>query len=151
MVKKIIGFAVLDKEEERVVCTQPGDDSYIWQKGWPWLLCLSHWPPQKTHVGSWTGTSLFLMTPKKRSLGLLEGIRHWRRRANSQLAQEKVLSIINCCGLVAQSCLTLCDLVDSSLPSSSVHGILQARRLEWVAIPFSRISSQPRGLNQDLP
>ena len=35
---------------------------------------------------------------------------------------------------VAQSCPTLCDLMDCSLPSSSVHGILQARILEWVAI-----------------
>ena len=46
--------------------------------------------------------------------------------------------------LVAQSCLTLCDSMDCSLPGSSVHGILQARILEWVAIPFSRGSSQPR-------
>ena len=46
--------------------------------------------------------------------------------------------------LVAQSCLTLCDYLDCSLPGSSVHGILQARILEWVAIPFSRGSSQPR-------
>ena len=42
--------------------------------------------------------------------------------------------------LVAQSCLTLCDPMDCSLPGSSVHGILQARILEWVAILFSRIS-----------
>ena len=46
--------------------------------------------------------------------------------------------------LVAQSCLTLCDTVDCSLPDSSVHGILQARILEWVTISFSRESSQPR-------
>ena len=46
--------------------------------------------------------------------------------------------------LIAQSCLTLCDPVDYSLPSSSVHGILQAWILEWVAIPFSRGSFQPR-------
>ena len=38
---------------------------------------------------------------------------------------------------VAQSCPTLCDTVDCSLPGSSVHGILQARILEWVAISFS--------------
>ena len=42
---------------------------------------------------------------------------------------------------VSQSCLTLCDPMDCSLPGSSVHGILQARILEWVAIPFSRGSS----------
>ena len=46
--------------------------------------------------------------------------------------------------LVAQLCLTLCDLVDYSPPGSSVRGILQARILRWAAIPFSRRSSQPR-------
>ena len=40
-----------------------------------------------------------------------------------------------------QSCLTLCDPVDYSLPGSSVHGISQARILEWVAMPSSRGSS----------
>ena len=43
-----------------------------------------------------------------------------------------------------QSYMTLCDPVDYSPPGSSVHGILQARTLEWVAISFSRGSSQPR-------
>ena len=43
---------------------------------------------------------------------------------------------------VSQSCPTLCDLMDRSLPGSSVYGILQARILEWVAFPFSRGSSQ---------
>ena len=38
---------------------------------------------------------------------------------------------------VAQSCLTLCDPMDCSLPDSSVHGIFQASILEWVAIAFS--------------
>ena len=45
---------------------------------------------------------------------------------------------------VTQSCPTLCDPMDCSLPDSSVHGIFQARILEWVAISFSRGSSQPR-------
>ena len=40
--------------------------------------------------------------------------------------------------LVFQSCPTLCNSMDCSPPGSSVHGILQARILEWVAIPFSR-------------
>ena len=43
-----------------------------------------------------------------------------------------------------QLCLTLCDPMDYSLPGSSVHAILQARILEWVAVSFSRGSSQPR-------
>ena len=44
---------------------------------------------------------------------------------------------------VAQSCPTLCDPMDYT-----VHGILQARILEWVAVPFSRVSSQPRDQTQ---
>ena len=44
---------------------------------------------------------------------------------------------------VTQSCPTLCDSMDCSLPVSSVHGILQTRMLEWVAIPFSRALSDP--------
>ena len=43
-----------------------------------------------------------------------------------------------------QSCPTLCNPMDCRLPGSSVHGILQARILEWVAIPSSRRSSQAR-------
>ena len=50
--------------------------------------------------------------------------------------------------LVIQSYLTLCDPMDCSPPGSSVHRILQARILEWVAIPFSRGSSQPRDRTQ---
>ena len=45
---------------------------------------------------------------------------------------------------VSQSCQTLCDPVDCSPPGSSIHGILQARILEWVAISSSRGSSRPR-------
>ena len=45
--------------------------------------------------------------------------------------------------LVAQLCPTLCDLMDCILSGSSVHGILQARILQWVAIPFYRGSSWP--------
>ena len=41
-------------------------------------------------------------------------------------------------------CSTLCDSMDCSPPGSSVHGILQARILEWVAMPSARGSSQPR-------
>ena len=46
--------------------------------------------------------------------------------------------------LITQSSLTLCEPMDCGPPSSSVHGILQARILEWVAMPFSRGSSRPR-------
>ena len=49
---------------------------------------------------------------------------------------------------VAQSCPTLCHPLDCSLPGSSVHGILQARVLEWGAISFSRGSSRPSDWTQ---
>ena len=43
-----------------------------------------------------------------------------------------------------QSCLTLCDPMDCSPPGSSVHGLLQARILEWVVMPSSRGPSRPK-------
>ena len=53
--------------------------------------------------------------------------------------------------LVTQSCPTLCNPKNCSPPGSSVHGILQARILEWVAISFSRGSSPRQGWNLGLP
>ena len=52
--------------------------------------------------------------------------------------------------LVPQSCLILCDPMDHSPPGSSVHGILQARNLEWVAISVSRRIFLTQGWNQSL-
>ena len=46
--------------------------------------------------------------------------------------------------LVTKLCCTLCNTMDCSPPDLPVHGVLQARILKWVAIPFSRGSSQPR-------
>ena len=70
---------------------------------------------------------------------------HWIRR-NFTLAVDRIspwsyrkLQVVH-----AQSCPTLCDPLNCSLPGSSIHGILQARILEWVAISFSRGSSWPR-------
>ena len=51
---------------------------------------------------------------------------------------------------VTQSCLTLCDAMDSSLPGSTVHGIFQARILEWAAISFSREIFPTQGSNPGL-
>ena len=61
---------------------------------------------------------------------------------------ENKLLCVQACGCrhatSIHSCLTLCDLMDCSPPGSSVHGILQARILEWVDISYSRRSSWPR-------
>ena len=59
-------------------------------------------------------------------------------------AFKNMVSSLTVCVLAAQSCLTLCDPMDYSLPGSSVHEILQATILEWVTICFSRGSSRPR-------
>ena len=55
------------------------------------------------------------------------------------------LNLFCCCCSVAKLCLTLCNPMDCSRPGSSVHGISQARILEWVVISLSKGSSQPRG------
>ena len=61
-------------------------------------------------------------------------MRNFRKRKFCTYVHEKV----------AQLCLTLCNPKDYRLLGSSVHGILQTKILEWIAIPFSRDSSQPR-------
>ena len=81
--------------------------------------------------------------------GLNPGLPHCRRILY-QLSHKGSPSAPESESEVTQSCLTLCDLVDCSLPGSSVHEIFQARVLEWVAIlewvayPFSSRFSQPR-------
>ena len=61
-----------------------------------------------------------------------------------RLFSSSSLSAISEKSEVVQSCPTLCNPTDCSLPCSSIHGIFQATVLEWVAISFSRGSSQPR-------
>ena len=70
------------------------------------------------------------------------------RSSLSQMREGDLLLICCCCCSVAKSCPTLCNPVDYCLPGSSVHGISQARLLEWVAISFSRRSSWPRDQTQ---
>ena len=65
----------------------------------------------------------------------------WLKKEQSILHTDSL-----CACLLVQSCPTLCNPMDCSLSGSSVHGILQAKILEWVAISFSRASSQPRDL-----
>ena len=76
----------------------------------------------------------------------LAGIKIARRNTNNlRYADDATLMADS---EVAQSCPTLCDPVDCSLPGSSVHGIFQAIVLEWLAISFSRGSSRPRNQTQ---
>ena len=71
------------------------------------------------------------------ALGEKAGVQRWARSA---VHPDWWLILIM---LVAQSCPTFCDPMDCIPPGSTVHGILQARTLEWFAISFSRGSSQP--------
>ena len=71
-------------------------------------------------------------------------------RAESLTSRLTPWPQLPCESEVAQSCPTLCDPVDCSPPGSSIHGILQARILEWVAISFSRGSSLTQGSNPGI-
>ena len=65
------------------------------------------------------------------------GAHRWRTQSlTSRISQLPVI--------ITQSCLTLCDPMHCSPPGFSVYGIIQARILDWIAIPFSRGSSWPR-------
>ena len=60
--------------------------------------------------------------------------------------QDKLFNLCEPRANLLQLCLILCDPMDRSPPGSSVHGILQARTLEWITMPSSRASSQPRDI-----
>ena len=67
----------------------------------------------------------------------------YERKKRFEEVLMKIFVRVSMC-VCAQSCPTLCGLTDCRSPGSSVHGISQARILEWIAISFSRGSSQPR-------
>ena len=138
-----------------------------WPKYWRFSFSIS---PSREYLG-WTSFRidwLDLLANSYQKLNLLA--------PSSQTSQSPELLEINICGFshpvwamcngslskltymyirpteseseVAQSCPTLCNPVDCSLPGSSIHWSLQARILEWVAISFSRGSSPPRDQTQ---
>ena len=92
----------------------------------------------QTHQGDWPTTKYLLW--KNVCLGLLPTL--WLGCLFSQVLI--CMSCSCCCAFQSLSCVQLCDPMDCGSPGSSVHGILQARILEWVAIPFCRGSSPPR-------
>ena len=91
---------------------------------------------------------------KSREVGdVLVYLRQWRRTVWQEVEEKKVnwrRDWKDSESEVAQSCLTLCHPMDCSLWGSSIHGIFQARVLEWVAIFFSRGSSLTHELNTGL-
>ena len=68
----------------------------------------------------------------------------WEITWHMNVTHLPLVMLLHACSKSLQSCPTICNHMDCSLPGSSVHRILQARTLEWVAILFSRGSSQPR-------
>ena len=106
---------------------------HIFLSSFRYFLLISILPPCFVNCipycnGSSTNTEIFLFFS---SLPLLSTTFYWVTRTKVKV-------------LVAQSCPTLCDPMDCSPRGSSVHGILQARTLEWVAMPFSSGSLWPR-------
>ena len=89
--------------------------------------------PKNTGVGSLSLLQRIFLTQES-NWGLLHC--RWILYQLSYRVKVKVL--------VAQSCPTLCEPMDCSLPGCSIQGIFQARILEWVAISFSRGSPRPR-------
>ena len=67
-----------------------------------------------------------------------------REKGLGDISYHCILILCVCVHTCTQSCLILCDLINCSPPCSFVHGIFQARTLEWAAISSSRGSSQPR-------
>ena len=73
----------------------------------------------------------------------------WRRGSDIEDdALQEIWRVQRTCPLCGSFAGFLCNPVDCSPPGSSIHGVLQARILEWVAVSFSRGSSQPRDLTQ---
>ena len=87
-------------------------------------------------------TSLNSTSYNTKGLILLQNLCIFRQVKESHLVPPHLVNSLKV--KVAQLCPALCNPMDRSLPGSSVHGILQARILEWVAIPFSEGSSRSR-------
>ena len=83
---------------------------------------------QSAFISTWLPSSLF----------------HPRTHTHTRQLHMTCMHTYCCCCFVTKSCLTLCEPMDCNPPDSSVHGISHARRLEWLAISFSRGSSPSR-------
>ena len=117
------------------------------------LACTLHPPPSVLFLNP----AVSQLVPSVGFLPVME-LRSWVRSGEKEVdragvkengprwSQDEVATCMRAKSL--QLCPTLCDPVDQSLPASSVHGILQARILEWVTMPSSRGSSRPRDLTR---
>ena len=109
------------------------------------LACCNSWGHKEldtTERLNWTELNWFLFSLPKVKFTYIY-IWHLNHLKHLTFPQNEV-KWSESCSVMSDSC----DPMDSSLPGSSVHGNLQARILEWVAISFSRASSQPRNRTQ---
>ena len=99
--------------------------------------CSLHWPPlEENPYQQWMSVKVVVANSSI--------LWHRQGRGKYFITTRRCKSAWSVCVCVAQACPTLCDPTDCSPPGFSVHEILQARILEWIAIPFSRGTSQPR-------
>ena len=105
------------------------------------LACEKDWPGTHTFIYF----LLYMINPycAMSTLVLPTLYKSLKGGVHSRSTTELSLQMQLCVSSFAQSCLTLCDLVGSSPRGSSVHRILQAKTLEWVAMPSSRAFPDP--------
>ena len=100
-------------------------------------LCL----PSPTDTRDFSSSGIFPLAPTNST----HTHTHTHTHTIKHPTQCHISRLMLCCAKSLQSCLTLCKPMNCSPPGSSVHGILQARILEWAAMPSSRGYSWPRG------
>ena len=126
--------------------------SHVWLFATPWsVACQAPLSLEFSRQEYWSGLPFpsprYLPNPgiKPRSPTLeADFFTIWAIPLLNRSSMKAIICLSHVCVSVAQSSLTLCDPMDCSPPGSYVHGILQAEILEWVAIPFSKVSSWPR-------
>jgi len=122
-------------------------DAQYWAKARSGVVSLLEDWPLWTRFSWYLGMILSSSAAKLIRAGLLafEFLQANRKsHSTKQWASPRLLNSASVSAKLLQSCLTLCDCMDSSPPGSSVHGILLVRILEWVAMPSSRGSSCPQ-------
>jgi len=103
-------------------------------------------PNKRQTLAEWIQNKMPIYTVYKRPTSNKRTHTDWKWRSGKRYFMKE--SRGGGGGLVTQSCPTLCSPMDCSSSGSSVYGILQARKLEWVAISFSRLSSWPGNWTQ---
>ena len=136
MAKSLVGYSPLPREESDTIEHKHNNNllqEFGWATQFEFLFPHLKNGPSNLFIG------LRIVEGKTSTwMYFLKEVRHWPHIKNWYLILQ------NASGKRAQLCLSLCDPIDCTWPGYSVHGIFQARILEWVAISFSRESSPLR-------